>query len=94
MKSRLDEARIEINEIDKEMISLFKMRMEAVRKVAEYKLDNNLDVLDSKREDEIIHKNIDILSSDELEKYYLKFFNGVLESSKDFQKDLIKKRNK
>ncbi len=94
MKSKLDEARIEINEIDKEMISLFKMRMEAVRKVAEYKLDNNLDVLDSKREDEIIHKNIDILSSDELEKYYLKFFNGVLESSKDFQKDLIKKRNK
>jgi len=94
MKSKLDEARIEINEIDKEMISLFKMRMEAVRKVAEYKLDNNLDVLDSKREDEIIHKNIEILSSDELEKYYLKFFNGVLESSKDFQKDLIKKRNK
>ena len=94
MKNKLDEARIEINEIDKEMISLFKMRMEAVRKVAEYKLDNNLDVLDSKREDEIIHKNIDILSSDELEKYYLKFFNGVLESSKDFQKDLIKKRNK
>ena len=61
MKSKLDEARIEINEIDKEMISLFKMRMEAVRKVAEYKLDNNLDVLDSKREDEIIHKNINII---------------------------------
>lgn len=88
--SKLDDARIIINDIDKKMIELFKERMKAVEMVASYKIENNLPVLDSKREELIIEKNIKLLNDNNLEKYYLTFFNGVLASSRCYQEDVIK----
>lgn len=88
--SKLDEAREIINHVDEEMIKLFKERMKASKMVAAYKSENNLPILDQKREDELIKRNISKLSSQELEKYYITFLEGVLTSSKDYQKDLIK----
>ena len=85
--SLIDKARIKINEIDAKMIELFKERIQAVMQVLEYKKEHNLAVFDEKREIELIAKNIKLLNDSELEKYYLKFFQGVLESSKDYQRD-------
>ena len=92
--SKLDEAREIINEVDNEMIYLFIKRMAAVSMVAEYKMENNIPVLDSSREEVIKTKNLDTLSNKQLEKYYLTFFEGVLNSSKEYQKDLLEKNNK
>ena len=94
MKNRLEEAREIINEVDKEMIQLFIKRMAAIKMVAEYKLENNIAIFDSKREDTIKNKNLDILSNKQLEKYYLTFLEGVLNSSKDYQKDFLEQRKK
>ena len=94
MKNKLEEAREIINEVDREMIYLFIKRMAAVSMVAEYKMENNIPVLDSMREDIIKERNLEILSNKQLEKYYLTFFEGVLNSSKEYQKELIKKNNK
>ncbi len=91
MKTNLDIAREEINEVDKLMLDLFKRRMKASKMVALYKIENNLEVLDSSREDEMKSKNLKLLNDKELEKYYLEFLEGVLNSSKDYQKDLMKK---
>lgn len=88
--NKLENARLIINEIDKKMIELFKERMAAVKDVAIYKKENNLDVFDSKREKELIDKNLGLLNDIELNDYYLTFLNGILKSSKDYQKDLIK----
>ena len=55
--------------------------------VLKYKKEHNLAVFDEKREIELIRKNLDLLNDKELESYYLKFFQGVLESSKDYQRD-------
>ena len=88
--NKLEEARSIINDVDKEMILLFKKRMNASKMVAEYKKENNLNVLDSSRESFIIEKNTKLLDDKKLEKYYLTFFAGVLKSSKDYQVDLIK----
>lgn len=88
MKTKLDIAREEINNIDEEMIELFKKRMKAVGMVVEYKLENNLPVLDSSREDKLIEKNLKYLNDESLKEYYLTFFNGVLNSSKDYQKKI------
>lgn len=85
--SLIDEARSKINAIDKQMIALFKQRIEAVMDVLKYKKEHNLAVFDDKREVELIKKNLTILNDAELEKYYLTFFQGVLESSKDYQRD-------
>lgn len=88
--NKLEIAREIINEVDKEMITLFIKRMEAAKMVAEYKKENKLPVLDSKREELLINKNISLLDNKELEEYYLTFLEGVLTASKNYQKDLIK----
>ena len=88
--SKLDTARKEINRVDAEMIKLFERRMEAVKQVAEYKKENNLPVLDASREQSLIEKNISMLQNKEFEEYYRIFFEGVLSSSKEYQKDFIK----
>lgn len=90
MKNKLEEAREIINEVDKEMIALFKKRMIAAKMVAEYKKENDLPILDSKREELLKEKNLKLLDNKDLEKYYLEFLEGVLSSSKNYQKDLIK----
>ena len=88
--SRLDDARNIINQIDEQMVKLFEKRMLAVRAVAEYKKEQNLPIFDEAREKNLIAKNISMLENKELEEYYQIFFEGVLESSKSYQKDLIK----
>ena len=54
MKS-LDEIRAEIDSIDKELIALFMRRMDCSRAVAEYKKANNIPILNTDREDEILN---------------------------------------
>ena len=85
--SLIEQARIKINEIDSKMIELFKERMHAVLDVLKYKKEHNLAVFDEKREIELIQKNLNLLNNKDLEIYYLKFFQGVLDSSKDYQRD-------
>lgn len=92
MKTKLDEAREIINEVDNEMINLFIKRMAAISMVAEYKMENNIPVLDSIREDSIKERNLETLSNKQLEQYYLTFFEGVLNASKAYQKDLMNKK--
>lgn len=87
--NKLECARNIINECDSQMIELFKKRMEAAKMVAKYKYENDLPILDSIREEEIINKNINLLNDDDLKEYYLIFFNVVLKSSKDYQKKII-----
>lgn len=89
MKTKLDVAREIINEVDLQMIELFKKRMEAAKMVAEYKKENNKPIYDKEREEALINKNLLALNNKELEEYYKTFIEGVLKSSKDYQKDLI-----
>lgn len=90
MKTKLDEAREIINDVDKEMISLFLKRMKASQMVAEYKIEHDLPILDVKREELLKEKNINLLNDKALESYYLIFLEGVLRASKEYQKDLMK----
>ena len=94
MKNKLEEAREIINQVDSEMINLFIKRMAAVSMVAEYKMENDIPVLDSIREDAIKERNLELLSNKVLEPYYLEFFDGVLKSSKEYQKFLLEKGKK
>ena len=89
MKTKLDIAREIINDVDIQMIELFKKRMEAAKMVAEYKKENNKPIYDKEREEALINRNIKALNDEELELYYKTFLEGVLTASKDYQKDLI-----
>ncbi len=89
--NNLEEARLVINEADKELVELFKKRMAASKVIALYKKENDLPILDKKREEALIEKNLKLLDDKELEKYYLIFLEGILNASKDYQKDLMNK---
>lgn len=89
--NNLEQARLVINEVDNELVELFKKRMAASKTIALYKKENNIAVLDKKREEALIEKNLKLLNDKELEKYYLIFLEGILNASKDYQKDLINK---
>lgn len=87
--NKLEIARKKINEIDEQMLRLFEERMKASEMVAEYKKENGLPIFDGTREQEIIAHHLELLKDKKLAMYYLTFFEGVLSSSKDYQKDLL-----
>lgn len=87
--NELEMLRIEIDKIDKEIISLYEKRMDVVKKVTEYKIKNNIPVLDSSRESKMLEKNLNLISKDEFKKYYVNVLSGFLKASKEMQNDLI-----
>lgn len=86
--NKLEEARKIINEADKEIVIAFKKRMEAVKEVINYKMANNLPILDSSREQIVKEKNVALLDDHILAPYYLELLDTILKVSKDYQKDL------
>lgn len=87
--SELERAREIINEVDREMADLFCRRMEAVKKVAQYKQERGLPVLDSAREAAIIERNSALVEDDELRPYYVNFITSNMEISRAFQHRLL-----
>ena len=89
MKKDIEEIRKEIDAVDKEIRDLFLKRMALAKEVAEYKINNNLAVEDSSREEEIVFKNSSELS-DEMKKYYIELLRKMISISKDYQKEIMK----
>lgn len=87
--SDLQEARKRINEIDEQMAHLFEERMDAVAKVADYKLQRGLPVYDKDREKEVLDKNTAFLTKDAYQPYYTLFQQSVMNVSKNYQRKLI-----
>ncbi len=88
----IEEYREKIDKIDKELVSLFEARMELVSKVSDYKKENNLPVLNSKRESKVIEKNIKHLKNKDLNIYLKDLFISIMNISKEYQEN--KRRNK
>ena len=89
----LEDYRREIDSIDRELIALFEKRMNVAIKVGEYKKERNLPIFDAKREEEVIEKNINLLSNREYSEITRDFFEKVMELSRSLQADLME-RNK
>lgn len=90
--SKLDEARNKINGVDKKMAELFEERMNAAAAVAEYKIENGLQVLDASREAYVIEKNREFIKDDKLKGYYTDFIENMMRISKNYQSRLINGR--
>lgn len=85
----LEKARQKINEIDCEMARLFTERMNAVKKVAEYKRLHGLQVTDSVREAENLKRNSKLIEDESLKSYYVNFLQSNMEISKNYQHRLL-----
>ena len=90
MNYNLDELRTEIDEIDRELVSLFLRRMDCSARVAEYKKENGLPVVDASRERALLNKISD-LSGEDFEEYTRTLYSTVLDLSRAYQHKVIDK---
>lgn len=82
-----------IDRIDKEIAKLFEERMKCVEEVIHYKIENNLEIFDEKREKIVVEKNKKLISDKKYEKYYVEFIKDVMKISKNYQRDILKNKN-
>ena len=87
--NELQNARNEINRIDREMLKLFEERMAYSKKIADYKRDNALSVRDTEREKELVRKNRELVENKDVEGYYVDFLKNVIDLSCDYQSKLL-----
>ena len=85
----LKEARREINEVDAQMAELFVRRMRAAEKVAQYKKEHALPVLDATREEQVVQTNAKLVEDETLREYYINFIRNNMAVSRSYQERLM-----
>jgi len=82
---QLQEFRAQIDKIDSCLVDLFEMRMNLAKRIAAYKLENDLPILNEKREAEVIEKNLSKLKNKDYEGELVEFFKTLMQLSKQVQ---------
>ena len=90
--NELENLRERIDTIDKELIALFEERMDVVNNIAEYKIKNNLPILNQSREDIVISKVKSIVKNKDYTDSAIDFIKDIMEISKKFQQKLISEK--
>lgn len=90
--NELENLRERIDTIDKELIALFEERMNVVNDIAEYKINNNLPILNQNREDIVISKVKAIVKNKDYTDSAIDFIKEIMEISKKFQQKIISKQ--
>ena len=85
MANKLEEARKIINEVDAQMAELFVKRMRAAEMVFDYKKEFGLPILDKKREEAVIEKNLQFIEDDVLKEYYDIYIKNLMSLSRAYQ---------
>lgn len=83
----LEKYRNKIDEIDDEFTKLFNERFKIIEEIIKYKKENNLPILDSNREKEILNNNLNKIDL-KYQKYFKEVYLKLLEESKKFQKEV------
>ncbi len=89
-KLSLDELRIEINKVDKDIVKLLEKRFNLVLAVGQYKKINSLPINNEHRENTVINRCKDLLANDKFNGYLEKIYLEIISTCKDIQKNEIK----
>lgn len=81
----LDNLRQEVDQIDQALMELFKARMAVSKKIGEYKIKNNLPILDASREKALIEMRKIAFNDDKLWPYYEAWLQETMRLSKEYQ---------
>ena len=84
----LDEVRVKINDINDQMLALFKERMELSKDVAAAKKEMNKAIYDAKRERDILDKVTKDAGPD-LDLYARRFFEALFSLSRTYQSEQL-----
>ena len=87
--TELESARQIINSVDRQMAELFEQRMDAAKKVAEYKRLHGIQVTDAAREAEVIKRNSELIKNEDYKSYYIDFLQHNMDVSKNYQHRLL-----
>ena len=93
----LEEQRQKIDSIDRQIVALFEERTNVVEEVAKIKLDNDIPILDSGREGQVILKVQSYLKDESLKDESLKdevaeLYTELMRISREHQKNWIEKQ--
>ncbi|PKK94331.1 MAG: chorismate mutase [Tenericutes bacterium HGW-Tenericutes-6] len=81
----LDLLRHEIDQIDEELMKLFKARMHVSKKIKDFKKRNQLPILDVDREKALIDLRKKAFNDEELWPYYEAWLKETMRLSKEYQ---------
>lgn len=87
--NKLEKARQTINTCDENIAAYFEQRMHAVGDVIAFKIENNLPILDSGREKEVIKKNLAKIKDEKLKPYFEDMLVQLMRISKEYQNAII-----
>jgi chorismate mutase / prephenate dehydratase len=85
----LNQLRNQIDEIDEKMVLLFEERMVAVMKIADYKNQNGIPILNETREKEVIKKNTLRLKNKTFEHSLERFLVYMMSLSREEQSKIL-----
>ena len=88
----LEEQRQKIDQIDRQIVALFEERTNVVEEVAKIKLDNDIPILDSGREEQVILKVQLYLKDESLKDELAELYTELMRISREHQKNWIKKQ--
>lgn len=77
--------RSRIDKIDDELIKLFENRLDIAKRIGDIKKKNNIKVVDLKREEEVIKKNVSMVKNKDYSDLAQCFFKNIIELSKKVQ---------
>jgi len=87
----LEELRVKIDKLDDKVIEIFEKRMNIADKIGEYKRNNNITILQSKRWDEILNKRIQQGESKGLSSEFIqKVFRSIHQESINHQEKIMR----
>ena len=78
----LKQCREEIDDIDQQIIALFEKRMHVAKDVVQYKIANQMEIFQAKREQQVIEKNVKRIKYDNLKEYAKIFIQNMMNISK------------
>ena len=85
----LKEHRDNIDILDRQIVELLEKRFDYVKLVADYKLKNDMEIFDNKREGAVLNKIEALTKNSEYIPYTRDVYADIMNSSKNLQKNLI-----
>ena len=85
----LNTLRLEIDQIDRQLVALFEQRMAVTEQVGRYKLANNLPVLDRSREEQVLAGKVALLNDPTLAADVTDLFEAIMAISRRQQQALL-----
>ena len=82
----IDDLRLRIDEIDKDLMRLLELRFQVVKKIGDYKKEHHLPIFDAKREADVLSMRKKQLQNKDNWPHFEALFKQIMDISKKLEK--------